>query len=100
VKAEVDEFLVETHGARKARWAKSPFKLTDPNEGAGESPRTFITFRRKAVGKDGESRRVALYDAKGNPVKRKVNLGSGSVVKVNRPSSTSRVWRSTWTASR
>jgi len=83
VKAEVDEFLVETYGTRKAPWAKSPFKLTEPKEGSGESPRTFITFRMKAVGNDGEPRHVALFDAKGHPVKRKVNLGSGSLVRVN-----------------
>jgi hypothetical protein len=83
VKAEVDEFLVDTYGPKKAKTAASPFKLTKPKEGSGDKPETFITFRRKAVGLDGEPRHVALYDTKGNPVKRKVNLGSGSIVKVN-----------------
>jgi hypothetical protein len=82
-KAEVEEFLVDTYGPKKAKLAASPFKLTKPKEGSGDKPKTFITFRMKAVGKDGDPRNVALYDAKGNPVKRKVNLGSGSVVKVN-----------------
>jgi hypothetical protein len=82
-KAEVDEFLVDTYGPKKAKTAASPFKLTKPKEGSGDSPKTFITFRMKAVGKDGEPRHVTLYDAKGNAVMRKVNLGSGSIVKVN-----------------
>jgi hypothetical protein len=71
-KAEVDEFLVDTYGSKKAKLARSTFKLTKPKEGSSDSPKTFVTFRMKAVGKDGEPRHVALYDADGMPVKRKV----------------------------
>jgi hypothetical protein len=100
VKAEVEEFLVDTYGPKKAKTVASPFKLTKPRDG-GE-PETFIVFRAKAVINDKE-RKVAIFDAKGKPVDREVNLGSDSVVKVNGYMSAFQDKpgvRSTWTASR
>ena len=81
VKTQVDEFLLETYGPKKAKTAKTPFKLTKPKD--GEEAQTYIKFSTNVKTKDGDVRTVPMFDAKGSPVKRKVNLGSGSVVKVN-----------------
>lgn len=83
VKAEVDEFLVDTYGPKKAKTAKSPFKLTKPKE--GEEAQTYITFRSKTTDQDGNVRLLPLFDSKGNPIPKakRPNVGSGSIVSVN-----------------
>lgn len=83
VKAEVDEFLVDTYGPKRAKTATSPFKLTKPKE--GEQAQTYITFRSKTTTKDGEPRTLPLFDSKGNPIPKakRPNVGSGSIVSVN-----------------
>lgn len=77
---EVNDFLEEAYGPKKAAKVKSPFKVTKPKE--GEDQQTYIVFRAKAVVNDRE-RKVAIFDSKGKPVEREISLGSGSVVKVN-----------------
>ena len=34
---------------------------------------------------DGKDRKIGIFDSKGNPVKRELSIGSGSIVKVNGP---------------
>jgi len=75
VKARVEEFLVDTYGPKKAKHAKRPFKTTK------DGSKTFITFRAKAV-IDGRPRHLGIFDSKGVPVKRELNIGSGSIVRV------------------
>lgn len=81
VQTQVEEFLLETYGPKKAKLAASPFKLTKPKD--GEEAQTYIKFSTNCKTKDGDDRTVPLFDSKGNAVKRKVSLGSGSVIKVN-----------------
>jgi hypothetical protein len=76
VKAQVEEFLTNVYGARKARYAKRPFKTTKDGD------KTFITFRAKAV-IDGRPRHLDVYDSNGDLVKRELNIGSGSIVRVS-----------------
>jgi hypothetical protein len=75
VKAQVEEFLVDTYGPKKAKDAKRPFKTTK------DGSKTFITFKAKAE-IDGKPRHIGIFDSKGAPVKRELNIGSGSIVKV------------------
>ena len=82
-KKEVGQFLNDAYGARTARWIESPFRVTKPKPQVDGGPKTILTFRTRALDKYGKPRTVALYDSKGNLVERKVNLGSGSLVRVN-----------------
>ncbi|MBB5372277.1 hypothetical protein [Acidocella aromatica] len=79
LKQDLNEFLVDTYGPKKAAqvWKdKPPIKVTKDGE------KSFIRWSTKAVDKDGKARKVMIYDSKGNPVKRELNIGSGSIIRV------------------
>ncbi|WP_427975640.1 hypothetical protein [Acidocella sp.] len=80
MKEKINDALVDAYGPKKAAkvWEeKKPIKTTKDGE------KSFIKFSANSTTKDGKPRVVALFDSKGNPVKREVNLGSGSIIRVN-----------------
>lgn len=79
VKADVEEFITDSVGPKKAKYFIRPFKQTKDGE------KTFIVFKAAAkviVKGEEQDRKVAVFDTKGNPVKRELNIGSGSIVKL------------------
>ncbi len=76
VKAQVEEFLVNIYGPKQAKIAKRPFKTTE------DGSKTYITFKARAE-INGKPRVIGIFDAKGVQVKHELNIGSGSIIKVN-----------------
>lgn len=78
MKKLINDALEEAYGPKKAAavWAsdKPPIKTKD-----GKS---FVTFATKAITPDGKPRKVAIFDAKGRMVEREINVGSGSIIKI------------------
>jgi hypothetical protein len=76
MKAEVESFIADTFPAKKAKTVVRPFKEKDG--------KVFLTFTTYAYEKDDKTkkRRVQLFDAKGNLVRREVSLGNGSIVRI------------------
>ena len=78
MKKLINDALVEAYGPKRAAavWAseKPPIRTKD-----GKS---FVNFSTKATSQDGKPRKVAICDSKGRLVERELNVGSGSIIKI------------------
>lgn len=79
MKKIINDALEEAYGPKKAAavWAsdKPPIRTKD-----GKS---YVNFSTNAITKDGRPRKVAIFDAKGRPVERELDIGSGSIIKID-----------------